>query len=93
MSSQARQRVILGITGPPGALDDEPPWPSIRDMLTDVWYLEAPRNQRHRRLVARHIQFGKSPEEAQAWVSQVDEANAQRIERMKHNADFVVTAV
>ncbi len=71
-------------------LDAEPPWPSVRDVLSEVWYVEVPREERRRRLVARHLEFGKSPEEAEAWVRDVDEPNADRIERCRPNADLVV---
>ena len=40
-----------------------------------------PREERHRRLVARHIEFGKSTEQAEAWVRDVDEPNAERIDK------------
>jgi pantothenate kinase len=95
------QPVAASIAVPPSArlvvtegnylLDDEPPWPSVRDLLTEVWYLDAPREVRRRRLVARHVQFGKSSEEAEEWVRRVDELNAVRIERVKRKADLVLT--
>jgi pantothenate kinase len=72
-------------------LDDEPPWPSVRSQLTEVWFVDVPREERHRRLVARHVEFGKSPAQAEAWVRDVDEPNAQRIEKCRHKADLVVT--
>ncbi len=72
-------------------LDDEPPWPSVRDVMSEVWFVDVPQPERHRRLVARHVEFGKSPEQAEAWVRAVDEPNAMRIENSRHNADFVVT--
>jgi pantothenate kinase len=72
-------------------LDDDPPWPSVRELLSEVWFVDAPREVRRRRLVARHIEFGKSPEEAEAWVRTVDEPNADRIQSACHMADFVVT--
>lgn len=71
-------------------LDDEPPWPSLRDLLTEVWYIDVPRQRRHRRLVARHIEFGKSPGQAEAWVYDVDEPNGERIENCRPKADLVV---
>jgi pantothenate kinase len=71
-------------------LDDDEPWPSVRNVLDEVWFVDVPRDERHRRLVDRHIEFGKSPEEAQAWVLTVDERNADRIERCSHKADLVV---
>ena len=73
-------------------LDDDPPWPSVRKLLSEVWFIDVPREERHRRLVARHVEFGKSPEQAEAWVNTVDEPNAERIERVRHKADLVVTS-
>ena len=73
-------------------LDDDPPWPSVRKLLSEVWFIDVPREERHRRLVARHVEFGKSREQAEAWVNTVDEPNAERIERVRHKADLVVTS-
>jgi pantothenate kinase len=72
-------------------LDDQPPWPAVRAMLSEVWYIEVAAEERRRRLVARHIEFGKSPEQAEVWVREVDERNAARIERARDRADFVVS--
>jgi pantothenate kinase len=72
-------------------LDDEEPWASIRQVLSEVWFVDTPHEERRRRLVARHIQFGKSPEQAEAWVRDVDERNAERIEKARAKADLVVT--
>ena len=72
-------------------LDDEPPWPSVRKLLSEVWFVDTPREERLRRLIARHIRFGKSPEQAEAWVRDVDEHNAERIAKCRHKADLVVT--
>ncbi|HEX2214035.1 MAG TPA: nucleoside/nucleotide kinase family protein [Mycobacterium sp.] len=71
-------------------LDDDEPWPAVRSTLDEVWFVDAPSDQRRRRLTARHVAFGKTPEEAQAWVQAVDEPNAARIESTRHKADFVV---
>ncbi len=72
-------------------LDDDSPWPSVRNLLSEVWFIYVPREERHRRLVARHVEFGKSPADAEAWVRDVDEANADRIEKYRQKADLVVT--
>ena len=72
-------------------LDDDEPWPSVQTLLSETWFIDVPRDERHRRLVARHIEFGKSPEQAEAWVCDVDERNADRIEMSRHKADLVVT--
>lgn len=72
-------------------LDDDPPWPSVRAAMSEVWYIEADDRLRVRRLVARHAQFGKTPEHAEVWVRDIDELNTLRIARCRHKADLVVT--
>ena len=59
-------------------------------MLDEVWFIDVAPDERRRRLTARHIEFGKSPEQAQAWVRAVDDPNAERIERVRHKADLVI---
>lgn len=72
-------------------LDDDQPWPAVRELLDEVWFLDAPAAERRRRLLARHVEFGKTPEEAQAWVRAVDDPNADRIENTRRKADLVLT--
>ena len=71
-------------------LDDDEPWQGVRAQLNEVWFIDVPRDERRRRLIARHVTFGKSLEEAEAWVRDVDERNADRIESGRDKADFVV---
>jgi pantothenate kinase len=42
------------------------------------------------RLVARHIKFGKSAEEAHAWAHGTDQRNAELIETTRASADVIV---
>ena len=69
---------------------DEPPWSDGRRLLDEVWYLSPPESVRIERLIARHVQFGKSPEEARAWVQAVDQPNAERIAANAAAADLTV---
>ena len=71
-------------------LNDEAPWPAVSGRLDEVWYVDVAREERRRRLIARHIEFGKSPQQAEAWVRDVDEPNADRIEKCRPRADLVV---
>jgi pantothenate kinase len=71
-------------------LDGDQPWPDVRSTLDEVWFVDLATEERRRRLIARHIEYGKSPEQAQAWVRAVDDLNAERIERVRHKADLVV---
>lgn len=67
-------------------LDDDPAWAPVADLLDEVWYLEVPAELRLERLAARHMQFGRSREQALAWIAQTDEPNARRIEASAHRA-------
>ena len=69
---------------------DRPPWPQVRAALSEVWYVEADVGVRLERLLARHVEFGKTPAEARAWVAAVDEPNTRLVERGRDAADLVV---
>ncbi|MGC4110253.1 MAG: nucleoside/nucleotide kinase family protein [Nocardioides sp.] len=71
---------------------DLPEWRAVRAELDEVWYLDCPDDVRRPRLVARHVEFGKSPTEAEAWVARVDDANAALVAASRDRADRVVTA-
>ena len=69
---------------------DEPGWRAARAQLDEVWFLDEDEDLRRSRLVARHVAFGKTPEEAAAWVARVDDANAEVVARTRAGADRVV---
>ena len=69
---------------------DEPRWEAVRAELDPVWHLVCDESVRRERLLARHVEFGKTPAEAEAWVARVDDANARLIEAAAHRADVVV---
>ena len=70
---------------------DRPEWRAVRAELDEVVQLETDDAVRRSRLVARHVEFGKSPADAEAWVARVDEANAALVASVAHLADRVVT--
>jgi pantothenate kinase len=69
---------------------DDPPWPRVRACFDEVWFCDVDDAERRRRLVARHVQFGKSPDAAHAWVHGTDELNAELVRRYRDRADLVV---
>jgi pantothenate kinase len=71
-------------------LDDDPAWAPVAGLLDEVWYLHVDASLRLQRLIARHVQFGRTPEHAHAWVAQTDEPNARRIEASAHRAQCTV---
>ena len=85
-----QRHVPLVITEGNYLLLDQDPWASVRPLLDECWYVEGPEDERLRRLIARHIEFGKPPDVAHEWVHRSDEANARLIETTRSRADLVV---
>lgn len=71
-------------------LDDDPAWAPVAGLLDEVWYLQVDADLRRERLIARHVQFGRTREQALQWVAQTDEPNARRIEAFAHRAQRTV---
>jgi pantothenate kinase len=65
-------------------------WGAIRPLLDEAWYVETDEELRVQRLIHRHIQFGKTPEHARAWVMRSDERNAALVAMTAHIADVLV---
>ena len=70
---------------------NRPGWREVRNQCTEIWYCEQDNDLRIQRLIQRHVRFGKSPAEAEAWVQSVDEKNARLIRSTRANADLVIT--
>ncbi|MEU6015645.1 nucleoside/nucleotide kinase family protein [Streptomyces sp. NPDC047515] len=73
-------------------LHDEGAWASVRGLLDEAWFLELEPALRVRRLVDRHVRFGKPRPRAERWVAESDEPNARLVERGRSRADLVVRA-
>ena len=65
-------------------------WPRVRRQLDEVWFCELDEEERLRRLIARHEEFGKAHEEAVAWVLRSDQPNAELVAATRDRADLVV---
>jgi pantothenate kinase len=72
---------------------DEPGWREVRAELDEAWFCAVDDDVRRDRLLARHVEFGRSPAAAAAWMAAVDDPNAAQIERTRPHADLVVTGV
>jgi pantothenate kinase len=70
---------------------DDAPWNEVRALLDDSWYVDVDDTLRVERLVARHERFGRTRDEALAWVAQTDEPNARRIEASRHHARWILS--
>src|SRR5215218_9878195 len=65
-------------------------WPEVQPLLDETWYVETDEELRVQRLIQRHIEFGKPPEYARAWVLRSDERNAELVKATAHTADVLV---
>ena len=72
---------------------DQEPWSLLRAYLDQTWFLEPDEEQRIARLIARHVQFGKSPDDAREWTMRSDQDNAELVQGSRNNADLVVRLV
>ncbi|MEU3631346.1 MULTISPECIES: nucleoside/nucleotide kinase family protein [Streptomyces] len=71
-------------------LHDDPAWAPVRPLLDEVWYVEADDALRVRRLVDRHVRYGRDRAAAERWVRESDEANARLVAPGRARADLVV---
>jgi pantothenate kinase len=69
---------------------DDPNWERARRAMDAVWFVASEEIMRVERLVARHIQFGKTPHEARAWVATTDQHNADLVASTVGRADRVI---
>lgn len=69
---------------------DDAPWHQVRDVVNETWYLDVHDALRQARLLARHMQFGRSQAEALDWIASTDEPNAVRIAQTRQHASVCV---
>jgi pantothenate kinase len=64
------------------------PWREIAGLLDDAWYVDVDDALRIERLAQRHQRFGRSRDEALAWVAGTDEPNARLIAASRPRAQW-----
>ncbi len=69
---------------------DEPPWSSARALFDLTVHVDLDPGLRLDRLVARHVEHGRTPDEARRWVQGNDELNARMIESARWRADLIL---
>jgi pantothenate kinase len=69
---------------------DEPEWQPVRATLDEVWFCALADDVRRARLVERHVESGREPDDAKAWVERSDEANARLVTATAAGADLVL---
>lgn len=66
------------------------PWPQVYQQLVQVWHCATDETRRKEQLIRRHIEHGKTPEQARDWALGPDEANAAKVTAASHGADRVI---
>jgi pantothenate kinase len=82
--------VSLVVTEGNYLLLDDPPWHQVRNLVDETWFVEIDDAVRVGRLIRRHIEFGKTPEQAAEWVQRLDEQNARLVAATRDRADLIV---
>jgi pantothenate kinase len=67
-------------------------WERVRPLVDEVWYADLDQPSRLRRLIDRHVRFGKDEPAAVAWATGTDERNAAVIAATRERADLLVPA-
>ncbi len=68
---------------------DQGAWAGVATLLDECWYVEVDDALRIERLMRRHVQFGRTPEQAREWVAITDEPNGRLIAATRGRADWV----
>jgi pantothenate kinase len=69
---------------------EHPHWARARRAMDAVWFVASVESERIERLVARHVEFGKTAEEARAWVATTDQRNSELVAGTAGKADRVI---
>ena len=67
------------------------PWAHVSGLLDEVWYIDLAEETRLRRLIGRHLEFGRDAAEARERATGTDQRNAVLIEASRDYASLVVS--
>lgn len=69
---------------------NEAPWPDAAPLFDLTVWIDVPESELDRRLLARWAHFGKTPEQARAWIDGNDMPNIRRVTAGSRPADLVL---
>ena len=69
---------------------NEAPWPKAAPLFDLTVWIDVPESELDRRLLARWAHFGKTPEQARAWIDGNDMPNIRRVTQNSRPADLVL---
>jgi pantothenate kinase len=67
------------------------PWAQVAGLLDEVWYIDLAEDTRLRRLIGRHMEFGRDSAEARDRATGSDQRNAVLVEASRDHASLVVS--
>ena len=67
-----------------------PEWRAVAAWFDEVWFCQLDDEERCARLIGRHVQFGKTPDQARDWVERLDQANARIVAATASTADLLI---
>ena len=67
------------------------PWAQVAGLLDEVWYVDLAEDTRLRRLIGRHMEFGRDSTEARDRATGSDQRNAVLVEASRDHASLVVS--
>ena len=67
------------------------PWAQVAGLLDEVWYVNLAEDTRLRRLIGRHMEFGRDSAEARDRATGSDQRNAVLVEASRDYASLVVS--
>ena len=83
-------QVRLVVTEGNYLLLEQSPWDRLRPLLDEAWFIHLDDEERQRRMVARHLQFGHSLETANEKTFGSDENNARLVNSRQNRPDLWV---
>ena len=69
---------------------NESPWPQTAPLFNLTVWIDVPESELDRRLLARWAHYGKTPEQARAWIDSNDLPNIRRVTQNSRPADVVL---
>ncbi len=89
-AQQVGRRVRIVITEGNYLLLELPPWDGLASIFDETWMTDTPVEIAKQRLIARHINGGRSPSDAAAHYQAVDYPNAMKILKYSRSAHMLV---
>lgn len=69
---------------------NESPWPQTAPLFNLTVWIDVPESELDRRLLARWAHYGKTPDQARAWIDGNDMPNIRRVTQNSRSADVVL---